>query len=459
MSDTDFNALLFEKLFSKLTVALGVADVDMPPINEQSGESLPNLRSIISINKNKEEKSEFLLAIYNPGQYIPPDLDPEKNNDDLYTLSVLFDVVPKFSWTFKPAKTTVSNAYRSVLMYKEVPNTHLNEQQKADLISAKKVAGDLQKDYELYMNAYLELLDKYDVALANSKNKRTPVPRSLKEKLKQAHNVWVQHGKKDYETAIATINYLSSIDVMLYWEELQNRYNESICQTNNGIDFAPMGFAPSYKSWFEDAGWTTFTFDQEDYNEQETSNQITAGGNLKGDFGIVAVSGEGDYTREKEMIKIKDTQLTFSCELMRVSLDRQWMNPLVFDSKAWRWFKGSPTYGEIFSTGGGFNKEPTGEMTVIPTAAILSRNLTINGTFQDEESHDFMQTIDANASIGVGPFTINGHFHMGDRDWSQSGNIGQDTITAPDVQIIALICDVLNKSPDPDTHLPWPENN
>lgn len=95
-------------------------------------------------------------------------------------------------------------------------------------------------------------------------------------------------------------------------------------------------------------------------------------------------------------------------------------------------------------------------MTVVPTAAILSKDLLIKGNFTDTIVKEMNNAIKAKASVGIGPFSIAGRFHMADHTGSQTGVIANDHISAPDVQIVAFVCEVLPKSPDPDPTLKWP---
>ena len=95
-------------------------------------------------------------------------------------------------------------------------------------------------------------------------------------------------------------------------------------------------------------------------------------------------------------------------------------------------------------------------MTVIPTAAILSRNLRIDGAFDNTVVEELNRKIQAEASVGIGPFAISGRFNMEHHQGSERGSLATNAIVADDVQIVALICEMLPECPDPDETLPWP---
>lgn len=465
-SDTDRNADLFVKLYSKMALALGVTpasmkqadlnEVDPELLSLFDGKAPPRPSRILAPGANRE--AQYLLAIYNPGQYIPAQMDPVSNVDDRYALSVLFDVVPQFSWVFKPASTTVSNSYRSILDYKEAPLTHLTPEQLAKLEEANATYDKYEKEYDEYLEKYLVALDEYDAALATYQNdKSKPVPPSARLRLKRAYDQWVAHHKEAVESAVAVMAQYEALEPSAFWYKMLDRFKVGTQRTSMDNEFQVMGFSPPYKSWFEKAGWTSFTFTQKDMDNQRKSDAIGVAGQLDGQFGIIKLSGSGDYHQDSSYVKIDQVDLTFSCELMRVSLDRFWMNPLIFSSKAWRWAKGTPTYGMEFSTGADIEGDiaPEGTMTVIPTAAILSRNLRVTGKFEDTLVQELNRKIAAEASVGIGPFAISGKFNMEQHEGSEKGTIATNGMEANDVQIVALICEVLPKSPNPDNSLPW----
>lgn len=461
----DWNAELFVSLYSKLSLALGVtptpenADPEMKklidgPLPRATGLEFAAPRTVTSAREQ-----DSLLAIYNPGQYLPASLDPEKNIMDRYSLSVLLNVIPQFSWAFKPEIATVPDIYRSVLDTKEAPLTTLTPDQKKRVEDADAVIAADWASYQTYQYAYWDALDAYNAALATFLNGGPPVPPSLRRKVDAALDAWIALGHKvRVEGAIAVLAQLEALDPENFWYKLQQRFRSASQTTPDGTEFQPVGVAPPYKSWFQDAGWTSFTFNQKDMDNQETSQAIGVAGNLDGTFGIFRISGEGDYREDARYVKINETELNFSCKLMRISLDRLWMNPLIFGSRAWRWAKSSPYYGTPLSTGADIAGDvaPEGFMTAIPTAAILAKDVSVRGSFTDTVVDEFRRDIAGNVSVGLGPFSVAGRFAMSDERNTVKGSIATDGIEAKDVQVIALVCRLLPMCPNPDNALPWP---
>jgi hypothetical protein len=433
-NDTDFNAVLYEKLYSKLAIALGVGS------NDGSGMI-----------------GESLLSIYNPGQYLPVSLDPVHNPEDDQEISQIFDTAPMFNFTYSPATLRVSDAYKDILEYKLFPLADLSDKEKKALQEAQESYTRLAPDCDAKEVAYWEARVPYDEALASYKNGSSPNPPSpaLKAAVERAERAWIAAGKVQILKDIATMKQLQGRSGAMFWEQLDKRYADNLRELKSGLTFPPVTLAPKYDSWFKDAGWTRFSFNQTDLDNQESSRAIGVAGTLDLSFGIVTLSGSGDYREDQEYIKIQETKLNFSCELMRISLNRNWMNPLVFNSRAWKFAPDAPA-GQ-YSTGGSIDQaiRPEGPFVTIPTTAILARNVEIAGKFQDTVEERMKKEINAEASLGIGPFSISGRVEYRDQVHKIKGTIAENLITIKDTQIIATISQVLPELPNPDPNLPW----
>ncbi|HEY1618341.1 MAG TPA: hypothetical protein VGG25_12010 [Streptosporangiaceae bacterium] len=454
----DWNAELFTKLYSKMALALGVTPTADTELHSMLGAAPPRRFRASSLTASKDAP-QFLLAIFNPGQYIPASMDPVTKPNDRYALSVLFNAVPQFSWVYRPAATTISNAYKSILDYKETPLVALTPEQKKKLEEAQGLVDEYQDAYEQYQGEYFDVLDAYDAAYATWLNGGAPVPRSLKAKLEAALAKWDRSGHRTaVDSATAVIATYEALDPETFWYKLSQRYRAGTESAEVSSEYQVVGVSPPYKTWFGDAGWTSFSFDQKDMDNQRQSQAIGVSGRLEGEYGIFRISGEGSYEKDSKFVKMDQTELQFSCKLFRVALDRSWMNPLVLSSRAWRWAQGTPAYGSHLSTGGDIFNDvaPTGEMTVVPTAAILSKDLNIKGNFNKTIVEEMNSKIAANASVGIGPFSISGRFNMEDHSGSEKGTIASNGISAPDVQLVAFVCEVLPASPNHDPALKWP---
>ncbi|QGM46390.1 hypothetical protein [Methylocystis heyeri] len=432
--EKDYNAVLYEKLYSKLAVALGVGS---PERDSTIGESL--------------------LSIYNPGQYLPVGLDPIANPEDDQEISQIFDTAPMFNFTYSPVNLRVSQAYSSILQYKLYPIADLSPQEKQKLADAQKSYEELAPACDAAEDNYWDARIPYDEAEANYANGTGPAPTpAMKRAVERALEKWIAAGKIKQETNLAIIKQLQGRDGSAFWDRLDTLFAENQRKLKSGATFPPVTLAPKYNSWFKDAGWTKFSFDQKDMNNQSTSNSIGVAGSLDGKFGIVTLSGSGDYKQDQEYIKVQQTELTFRCELMRVTISRNWMNSLVFNSRAWKFDPTAPS--AKYSSGGSIQDRivPVGPFVSIPTTVILARNVEIIGKFQDTVEERMKRELAANASLGIGPFSISGNVSYRDRKETIKGTIANNLITIKDTQIIAAISQVLPELPNPDPNLPWP---
>nr|WP_315152800.1 hypothetical protein [uncultured Flavobacterium sp.] len=434
LNDKDYNVALYEKLYSKIAIALGVST----PMGEL-------------------KLGESLLSVLNPGQYIPTGLNPEAKPADNKEISQIFDTASEFNTTFSPVIMSVSGAYKSILDYKLFPLASIKESEKKKLDEAI-ASYDLLKDKcDNAMYTYLDALDAYNEAWSTYDNDHTlPKPSSrLKAEKDNAYKAWTAAGRVQQDTNVAIIAQYQGMEGAAFWENLNKQYADNQGTLDDGMQFCPVTMAPSYKNWHKEEGWTKFEFNQKDLDNQSTSTSIAAAGSLGFDYGIISIEGEGSYKEDKGYTKIDETNLTFKCELMRVTISRPWMNPLLFNSKAWKFSPSAPA--AEYSTGGSIVEgiKPSGPFVTLPTTYILARNVEIIGQFTNTVEDVLKRNVEASARVGIGPFSISGRVSYGEDEHKIQGTIAGNKIVIKDTQIIASISQVLPKLPDPNPNLPW----
>jgi hypothetical protein len=432
----DYNIVLYEKLYSKLAIALGMGSK-----TRESGYMI----------------GESLLSIYNPGQYLPVGLSPDTSPADNQEISQIFDTSPMFDFTYAPSSLTVSDAYKNILDYKLFPIADLSKAEKEKLDEARKSYTSLAEACDAAMYNYWDACDALDEAKASYENGTGPKPsQRLEGAVKSAMDKWIAAGKVQQDKNLAIIQQLEGRDGSVFWQELDERWARNQGKLPTGMEFPPAVLAPSYKNWFKAEGWTKFSFTQTDMDNQKNSNALGVAGALDGKFGIFTISGSGDYSKDQEYVKIDQTQLDFSCELMRVTINRPWMNPLLLNSKAWKFDATAPA--AEYSSGGSIENiiKPAGPFVSLPTTAILARNVKIIGQLTKTEEERVSTAINGEASLGIGPFSITGRVSYKDKTEKIRGSIAGNVIEIADTQIIAAISQILPRLPNPDPNLPWP---
>lgn len=430
----DYNIQLYEKLYSKIEKIFAART----PIQEMTG-------------------SESLLSVFNPAQYIPTNLNPETKVEDKREISQIFDTAAEFNTTYSPADLQVSTAYKNILDYKLFPLASITPHEQEKLNYAINSYNSLKYKCEEAMYNYFDASDALNEAFISYENDSTrPRPSArLRAQEQAALQKWIVAGKIAQETNIAIIEQYQSSEGAAFWEKLQDKFEYNQKKIANGVEFAPVTLFPSYKNWDKDEGWIRFEFNQKDMDNQKTSISISAASNLSSDYGIVSIEGEGAYVEDKGYTKVEETNLTFKCELKRVTLDRPWMNALLFTSRAWKFSQNAPV--SEYSSGGGIaeNIKPTGPFVSVPTTYILARNVEITGTFKDAVEEKLRRNMEASAAVGIGPFSISGRVSNGETEEKIKGTIAKNSIRINNIQIIASLSQILPKLPNPDPNLPW----
>jgi hypothetical protein len=100
-------------------------------------------------------------------------------------------------------------------------------------------------------------------------------------------------------------------------------------------------------------------------------------------------------------------------------------------------------YGSVISTGGDIAGAvlPTGVMPVLPTTAIMARDLVI--VWQDSQA---AARVLAGTVSSLGPFLLTGGRQAED----------EHRLEVPDPQIVGFLSPLIPRCPNPDPALPWP---
>jgi hypothetical protein len=130
---------------------------------------------------------------------------------------------------------------------------------------------------------------------------------------------------------------------------------------------------------------------------------------------------------------VTSTSLSLSFDYCLVTATRPWLCAAFLSTKGW-YLQGRKAGEYASGTGTG-----SGLLEVIPTAALVVKNLTISASWSDEEM------VTATSSAALGPFSLVG------REIDQVSNV----ITCKGMQIVAWICEPMPLlPPDSDPALP-----
>ncbi|NQX38699.1 hypothetical protein SAMN05421820_101730 [Pedobacter steynii] len=423
----NWNTDFFEKLYAKLSVSL-----------------IENSRT-------------HLFTMSNPGKFLPSGLNPGVKLEDAAILSSIVEQVPEFSWVEKQKGRKISEVYNSILNYKESPANTGTPERMAKLREAEMQYDRYIEEYQVHKYAYDAVQLEYLSAKATQENGGAKIPRTLMIKHEQTVNKWIARGRKNQvELSLAIIKEYQPLDAANFWKQAGEQFQNGQHTTNTGAVFQLTDFYPNYKYWFENSGWSAFSFDQQDLDQQRKSGLTGLTGDLDPSFGIFNLSNKQSDRNQQSFLKMEETAVKVECQLKQIHIERKWLKPLVLSSNAWRMDKNSAEPNLSLSSGADLEKGivPVGEMTLLPVSAIICKNLKVNGRFADDVVQKINGEIERNElAVGFGPFAI------ADQRYGQNervrGMVTNQVIEVTEEQIIGIICEILPKMPNPNPQLPW----
>jgi hypothetical protein len=139
-------------------------------------------------------------------------------------------------------------------------------------------------------------------------------------------------------------------------------------------------------------------------------------------------------------------------ELMRVSIDRPWMDAGVFESHAWKWLQGTTYFNKLLATGvdanTGSTPPTTDVMPFVPTGLLLARRVSLSANWSNDLATSFSQQTSAGGSVGWGPFSFSGRYNSSDQNTYHKATAAGNTLSFDAPQIIGFFVQVLPKTPD-----------
>lgn len=431
----DPNLTLFKQLYSKIAEALSVGTPTAVP-------------------------GQNYISLCNPGILLDPALRIEREPGQ-HTWATLLDNVPNPNWVYTPTNTPIASIYEQILRGKELPRIELTRAQQEQLRAAQEVVMTRDGDESPKFRAYLRYQGLYQTALTafmtaqtTAANGGEQVRPEVQAALNQARANWNTFGfKGQVEGAQATITNLLQLEPNTWWAQLENAFENA----KAGKTYEPSTTYPGYEWFIGERGWTRFTFTQEDVTKQATSHAVEGGGGVKAGWGLWSVAAESSYREGTRTSSSDTTGIQISMELIRATILRPWLEPLVFRAHTWRLGEASPLHGSLISKG---TFEPgeanAGLMPLLPTGILVARNVQIGAQFSHEDQTTVERALSTSASVGWGPFAIQGHYNQSESSSLSHGSATATTVSNPDPQLLGFFCDVLPLCPSPDPTLPWP---
>lgn len=366
--------------------------------------------------------------------------------------------IPASVGTWMPSGSSLANAYRTLFLQNAVvPLVQLTPSQQAALTNAKATVKSDYPDYSKYRNAWQNKVAAYQTALQATPPNQASINKA-RIAVQDALQDWqVEGNKAEFESALATQNQLQGLGFAGVLETLRDDYDNyaaGFTDPNSGATFAPVMVVPP-DFFSDDSSWNSFTFSSQEVDKYSSDNKVSWGGGLAGmeDLFFWGVSTSG--TTEWKSSSMSSDNLSVSFEYLRVALDRTaWFDPFLMQSRTWWWSDATPSNPitqPIFSDG---QPPPntTGQWQMIPTDVLFTRNLTVNLDMSNTENQSSMTNIQEQADVKFLIWTVaseNVHYQSSSSSYHfQKTDSG---IFAPQMQMIAFLCSLMPKEPNPDT--------
>jgi hypothetical protein len=443
----DPNTELMKKLYTKIGQAVGVGD-------------------------NNPVTGESFLILANTGILLDPSLN-YNTPAGRYEFSKAVDKVLVANWIYGTTNNTVMDVYKHILDDHEAAAIRPTAAQVAQYKQQCRVIftdchlaqpGTFTRAYLRYdaLTRRLLILNK-QAEDYRRKNQTDDLPAELLSDLQSASDQLDLIGNKTaIETAKAIINTYEHVDPNAWWGELLGRFAKN-SETYNGNRFGNLNVEPSYSVWLDmNRGWTALNLSQADLEQSTSSSHTSVGGGAGFNLGLFSLGTDYQKTENRQFYRLDGSAYSIAMELMRVALDRPWMDAGVFESRAWQFLQGTAYYKKLIATGVDANasKTPpaTDIMPFIPTGLLVARRVSLTAAWANDLATSFNQQTSAGGSVGWGPFSFSGRYNSADQNTYHRATAAGNTLSWEAPQIIGFFVQVLPRSPFTDPCYRFPSD-
>lgn len=395
-------------------------------------------------------------TLMQPGQYIDTELTQGDSTDDMHIQASLVDDCLSASFLYQPTGSKISDTYNEILEFAALPSMSASPELQREIQLIRRWKQEHEQKYELYRDRYNDALDAFDAERLSTAPSGSRM-RRLAQRRDDALDAWVHRGyKRDWENKQGRLVQILAGSPEAYWNELRRKLdaNKRIAPTRG--NYLQTLLDPAVSRWPR-SSWSKFDCLVDDQTATRKSRSTSWGGG--GGFGIglwsfgAGVSGSTDRrTRETTASEIE-----IEFEYQRVRIVRPWLNSNIFNQRFWTWKR---THGfDLLSDGGNLHAEPpvrpAGRMPLLPTHAIIARNVSLRAEFSESEHRYMHSQFTSRMSVGWGPFKVSGYYSKSTMDQYDHAHVEKEGITIERPQIIAFTGNLHPATPNPDRSLPW----
>lgn len=300
----------------------------------------------------------------------------------------------------------------------------------SDLLGQRSAIVDTEilSNYKFYRALYFQVQYEYNSMKLRSElssdvtviTEWAAIEPLKKSSVDQAFQDWILKGfKEEVEKAFAIIEQITRRSPRITWEKWKDEFEQSKMTDLSGQNFYQTYFYPyNFYESSSEIPWITINLDRDEI--QKLNSTI-------GTSSIIPLDTGEDFTI-----------LSLSVELIRISIIRPWLEPILFKSNFWQW----PDRRNLLSDGA---NPPSGDLPTYISEAIFARNISIVFDSTLPENAAVISSLRGGSSLGLGSFSFK----------NEDLVATNDSLKFNKSQVLGFICQKVIKSPNPDMALDW----
>jgi len=407
-----------------------------------------------------DTSSTEFYSVPHPGIFINPNLKHGSNTNDMLIISEIFNQCFDATWLYRENVNTVDSVYKSILERTALPKSELpTGMTESKLEAMERQLSGWRANYKTYEERYNEA--RRELLAAREQGKPGSVISALRAKRYEAEKDWEVYGNKyQYDKLDANLSYYRALTPRIYFEELKRQLADSEAEAPTSPYYETF-IEPPISQWNSpNTSWAFFTekFKFSDITRR-TKHKSWSGG-VSASFGFWSAKGGAAGSENREYLKTKNVDIDLSFELLRVRIIRPWLEQSLLAErfwaphKNWGWFDVSTGFNPYTSEPVG----PQGKMPVLPTHAVVARNVSLTANWSDKERTFIKKVVSGKAKGGWGPFRASGSYRKETTSEDVTSVIAGNTLRIEHPQIIGLMGTLLPQSPNPNPLLNWEDD-
>ena len=383
--------------------------------------------------------------------------------DNAFAFATIVNTIPPAAGAWQAGTASMAFNYRNVFLNQAiVPEVQLTPAQVQQRDNAQARVEALFDEYTQFQTDWQNANTALQLAIF-APHDATWFQNVLlaRQAVGQALTAWqVQGHKSEFEHNRAIVQHFGELGFETVIQNLKDQFDAQFTAnvTQAAINFAPVSLFPN--NFLEPNGptWNHFHISQSEFSRYHSTSSTTSssGFDVPFLFWDVAQGGSTNWTSVNRL-NVSSSQIDVDFDFIRVRLDRSdWFDSNLLTSNSW-WYPGAtkalPQQGGPLFSNGAVPPLTSGQWQMIPTEMLVTRNLRVftnNFNLQDALAQSSSQNQDSSGFLfwstsSTSSTSTSNSYHHEFQD--------PQTLFLPQPQIIAFMCQLMGKEPNPDVNL------